>query len=165
MQTQATTRWGEIVSDPVLRDLPYKVETNQYGQIVLSPHTYQHSDFHGAVERLLAKHVPAAGHAGPEYPVATPAGTKVPDVVWISEGRHAQIPSDAADSPIMPELCVEVLSGSTEAEIKEKRRLYIGGGAEEVWVVSTAGDVRFYGPEGGVQGSRLAPGFPSNVEV
>jgi hypothetical protein len=30
-------RWQEIVADPALRDIPYKVETNHRGQLVLSP--------------------------------------------------------------------------------------------------------------------------------
>ena len=36
-------QWREIVADPTLRDLPYKVETNHRGQIVLSPHTTHHA--------------------------------------------------------------------------------------------------------------------------
>lgn len=30
--------WEQVLADPCLRDLPDKVETNQHGQVVLSPH-------------------------------------------------------------------------------------------------------------------------------
>jgi len=35
--TQAQKRGREIVADPLLRELPYNVETNAQGQIILSP--------------------------------------------------------------------------------------------------------------------------------
>jgi len=36
-------RWENVIHDPVLRDLPYKVETNARGQLVVSPHRNVHS--------------------------------------------------------------------------------------------------------------------------
>jgi hypothetical protein len=36
-------RWLEIASDPLLSELPYKVETNHRGQIILSPHKNRHT--------------------------------------------------------------------------------------------------------------------------
>lgn len=46
-------QWQEIVADPTLRDLPYKVETNTNGQIVLSPHTNRHSALQEETQNLL----------------------------------------------------------------------------------------------------------------
>lgn len=37
---QTTTLWEEIVADPRFEDFPYKVETNQHGQVILSPTRY-----------------------------------------------------------------------------------------------------------------------------
>lgn len=34
--------WDEILNDPVLRDLPFKIETNKFGQILMSPVTNKH---------------------------------------------------------------------------------------------------------------------------
>jgi hypothetical protein len=42
--TRAQERWKEIVSDPVLSDLPHKTETNAQGQILLSPTVPSHTN-------------------------------------------------------------------------------------------------------------------------
>jgi Uma2 family endonuclease len=108
---------------------------------------------------------------GVEFAVHTSDGVKVPDVVWISAERRAEIPDGAEASPIMPELCVEVLSDSnTEAEMADKRRLYFEGGAKEVWLVSrkigsNAVQVRFFSAEGEIEQSQLAPDFPRQVQA
>ncbi len=163
METQVTTRWEEICADPSLQDLPYKVETNASGQIILSPHTNWHSLTQSKVAELLRDLMDASGYRAVEFAVDTPDGVKAPDVVWISEER---LQIDAAASPVMPELCVEVLSDSNlRSEIDQKRRLYFEGGAKEVWIVSTKGNVSFYGPAGLMQESKLASGFPARIEV
>jgi hypothetical protein len=54
-------RWQEIVADPSLRDLPYKVETNHRGQLVLSPHKNWHSDIQKTIQDLLDEHAPGRG--------------------------------------------------------------------------------------------------------
>jgi hypothetical protein len=41
--TQAPARWHEVVDDPALQDLPYKVETSRRSQLVLSPHSNRHA--------------------------------------------------------------------------------------------------------------------------
>lgn len=32
------TAWETILADRSLQDLPYKIETNRYGKIIMSPH-------------------------------------------------------------------------------------------------------------------------------
>ncbi|WP_263785032.1 hypothetical protein [Salinibacter grassmerensis] len=49
-------RWAEIRSDPVLRELSYKVETNRRGQLILSPRSASHSDTQGDLIALLHEH-------------------------------------------------------------------------------------------------------------
>ncbi|MEF8865794.1 MAG: Uma2 family endonuclease [Salinibacter sp.] len=155
-------QWDEITADPTLRDLPYKVETNAQGQIVLSPHTNHHSDLQGAVQELLRTYAPD-GHAPPEYALATPRGVKAPDVVWMSPGRRKEMRETGDPSTLAPEICVEVMSESnTEEEMQEKRSLYREIGAEEVWVVGPEGDIRFFGDEER-QASALVPDFPTEV--
>jgi Uma2 family endonuclease len=163
----ALALWHRVLDDPAFRDLPYKVETNARGQIVMSPHTIYHSNLQGAVIRLLAEHAPAAGHASPEYAIQTRDGVKVCDVVWISTEQAAQIPEDAAASPVAPEICVEVLSRTnTVAEMDAKRALYAERGAAEVWLVAEDGAVTFLAAETGerLPASRLAPTFPARVD-
>ncbi len=43
MQTTTATLWEEIVSDPRFENLPYKIETTEHGQIIMSPHKLWHS--------------------------------------------------------------------------------------------------------------------------
>ena len=31
--------WEEIINDPTLQNLPFKIETNRFGQILMSPAT------------------------------------------------------------------------------------------------------------------------------
>ncbi len=156
--------WRRVLRDPHLRNLPYKVETNQHGQIVLSPRKPRHSFAQTRISDLLRDHLTQPGARAVEFAVETTKGVKVPDVVWISEERLAGIPDDAESSPVMPELCVEVLSeDNTVAEIDEKRRLYFESGALEVWICATNGTMTFYDPSGEIPASTLAPSFPASV--
>jgi hypothetical protein len=41
--------WQEVCEDKSLIDLPYKIELNRWGQIVMSPADYQHSSFQGEI--------------------------------------------------------------------------------------------------------------------
>jgi len=34
--------WEEIINDPTLQNLPFKIETNRFGQILMSPATNKH---------------------------------------------------------------------------------------------------------------------------
>ena len=155
-------RWNEIVRDPVLRDLPYKVEINNRGQIVLSPHTAYHARQQKAVMTHLDTLLPE-GEAYQEYPVATAEGTKQVDVMWASEEREREMQETGDPPTLAPEICVEVLSDSnTWAEMEEKRSLYLEAGAEEVWVVTEGGNVRFFADEE-LEESELVSGFPGEL--
>ena len=155
-------RWEEITSDPSLRNLPYKVETNRRGQIVLSPHKNRHSFLQEQVQNLLDEHAPEGQHP-PEFAIATPKGVKAPDVVWMSPKRHREMKETGDPTLLAPEICVEVLSSSnTEEEIEEKRALYREAGADEVWVVDEDEQIRFYG-DGEMEHSRIAPDCPTQL--
>lgn len=160
--------WRRALTEPSLRDLPFKVETNAYGQLIMSPHKPRHSLQQSRISILLREIAPGAGlppgEAVTEFAVETAGGIKVPDVVWISEQRLAELPEDAEASPVIPELVIEVLSkGNTRAEIEEKRRLYFETGAEEVWTCSPEGRLTFYTPAGEVPTSRMFPSFPARL--
>jgi Uma2 family endonuclease len=116
--------WGRALRDPSLRDLPYKIETNEYGQLVMSPQKPKHGHAQSRIDVLLSELVTSPGRGAVEFAVGTSNGVKLPDVVWISEERWSRIPTDADASPVAPEICVEVHSKSNSpAEIDEKRRL------------------------------------------
>ena len=161
---ETTTSWHRVLEDPRLRELPYKVETNEHGQIVLSPHKPQHGLRQGRLVRLLNQSLDS-GVTAVEFAVETGKGVKVPDVIWISDERLADMPEKAEASPVMPEVVVEVLSeGNTEAEIVEKRQLYLEEGAEEVWTCDVDGTMQFYDAGGALDHSALVPSFPTQAE-
>jgi hypothetical protein len=146
--------WTRALRDPSLRDLPYKVETNEHGQLVLTPHKPRDSLQQGRIAALLRERAAAAGlppgEATTEFAVETSGGIKVPDVVWISAERLASLPEDAETSPVMPEIIVEVLSKTdTQAEMADKRRLYFeaGTGILDLRPAGTARLPRSFGPD------------------
>ena len=153
-------QWSEIVADPALKDLPYKIETNEYGQIVMSPHKRIHAIWQGEIEWRLRQCLPQ-GRTAPEFALDTRLGTKTPDVVWYSRDREAAL---LADQGLAPEICIEVLSGSnTERELAAKRTLYFEAGALEVWLCDETGALRFHTPVGERAQSVLAPDFPRQL--
>jgi Uma2 family endonuclease len=156
--------WSEVLADPSLQDLPYKIETNRYGQIVMSPASRRHSRRQSRIERLLDELL-SGGEAFGECPIATTAGTKVADVVWVSAALLARQENiDPLEEA--PEVCVEVLSASnSQHEIDEKRALYFEKGAIEVWICDLAGDMQFFGRTGRIEHSVFVPEFPQHVPL
>ena len=166
MASPTTTRrpasWKELCADPALQDLPYKIETNVRGQLVMSP-TYQyHGRFAFLIAGALEEHLPA-GEASVACAIRTSQGVKVADAVWCTAERWEQI-KDAYDAPVAPQICGEVLSpANTYDEMPEKRVLYVEAGAEEVWLCDAKGAISFVDPDGRRESSRRVPSFPSSI--
>ena len=161
---ETATLWHRVLNDPQLQELPYKIETNEHGQIVLRPHEPKHRIRQSKISDLFRDHASGRTRAV-EFAVDTAKGVKVPDVVWISEKRLAEMPDDTEVSPVMPEVVVEVpLEGSTDAELAEKRRLYLDEDAVEVWTCAADGTMVFYDEMGTLDQSSVTPTFPSQVE-
>lgn len=70
-------RRDEVSHHPVLRERPYKVETNAQGQLMMSPRQNAHSFLWGRVRNLLPKHM-SEGVVVPEFAIATRQGLKAP---------------------------------------------------------------------------------------
>ena len=163
-QTVHQARWDKIVHDPALQDLPYKVETNARGQLILSPHSNRHSRQQGRIAKLLAAHLDD-GESYSEFALASSSGVKVADVIWVSREREKKMIETGDPSTLAPEICVEVMSPANSiAEMDEKRALYLDAGAEEVWIVEEDGTVRFFADEER-DASRLAPTFPKKISA
>lgn len=168
MSTQTKERpglsWKTVCEDPNLQDLPYKIETNDRGQIVMSP-TYA---WHGRYAFWIAKQLEeelTEGTSSVETAIRTAKGTKVADAIWCTAERWGQI-KDAYDVPVAPQICVEVRSPTnTDAEIDEKRQLYLDAGAEEVWICDADGAITFYDEAGAIESSHRVPSFPSQIDV
>lgn len=158
-------RWLEIIADPLLRDLPYKIELNAWGKIELSPGSNAHGHSQFWIGTELRRSLPQ-GRVIVEASILTEIGVRVPDVVWASREFLATHGFETP-FPRAPEICVEVLSPSnTEAEIEEKTRAYLAAGAQEVWTVAEDGAVRFFGADGPRERSSfgVAPVPPPPIE-
>ena len=154
-------RWQEVCEHASLRNLPFKIELNERGQILMSPVKVYHSALQGRISRLL----PEDGVVLPECAIATALGTKVADIAWCSEERFGLIKHEAECS-IAPEICIEVISSSnTKLEMEEKRRLYLAAGAVEVWICNEDGEIKFFDAGGQLEKSNLIPKFSNRVEL
>lgn len=156
--------WQEVCSDPKLQDLPFKIELNQWGQVVMSPVKVIHSILQWEIQRKIFELL-NKGRVVPECAIHTSKGTKAADVAWISEER-LKIVKNQVECSIAPEICVEVLSESnSEQEMIEKKELYFEAGAKEVWICDEQGNIRFYLPQGKSASSHLVQDFPDKISV
>ena len=134
---EALMTWDDVLADPSLKDLPYKIELNREGQIVMSPAGRPHALMQMKIaSELMAR---PGGVVLGECGIQTSDGVRVPDVMWASDGWLAADHPDPA--PVAPEICVEVVSpGNSAREIEHKVGLYLQAGAREVWVVTVDGE-------------------------
>lgn len=153
--------WEEICDDPALRELPYKIETNRLGQIIMSPARSRHGEYQMEIGILLSRLLPD-GRVIAECAVQTVDGVRVPDVAWTSLARRQPVIYVLA-----PEICVEVMSPhNDEREMIEKRALYFQAGAVECWQCAQNGQMTFYAAQGVLAGgSEMCPGFPTQVTI
>ncbi|MEH2212053.1 Uma2 family endonuclease [Nostoc sp.] len=156
-------KWEEVCEHKQLQDLPFKIELNKWGQIVMSPVKIKHSFYQGRIQRLLESLL-NAGEVMPECAINTSDSVKVADVVWCSEERFSQI-EDEVSASIAPEICVEVKSsGNTLEEMEFKRNLYLEAEAVEVWLCNEQGKMTFYNEQVELEQSLLFPNFPKQIK-
>lgn len=159
--------WEEIIADPALRDLPYKIETNRYNKIIMSPASAWHGNYEYEIGKLLDRFLPH-GKIIQECPVQTAEGVRVADVGWIS--RERWLPQRRAVSlTVAPEICVEILSPSNcREEMLEKMTLYYAKGTQEMWLCDADGNMEFFTASSAphsVPASQLCPEFPAQIDV
>lgn len=155
-------QWQEVCENPNLQNLPFKIELNSQGQLLMSPVKVNHSLIQGKIIGLLYQHI-QKGEALAECAIKTKKGTKVADVAWASKEVLNIIQSEVECS-VSPEICIEVMSMSNSlAEMAEKKALYFECGAQEVWVCSDNGDIAFYATEGKLNQSKIASNFPHKI--
>jgi len=151
-------KWQEVYDDPLLRDLPYKIELNEWGQIVMSPASNRHGNLRAALIRTLAT-TRSDGTVISECSITTSKGVKVPVIGWASDGFMRDF-GTVTPYPKAPELCIEILSPSnTDTEMLGKRELYFARGAQEVWLCDEQGELTFFDCTGQIPASRLFPGI------
>jgi len=154
--------WQEVCEHPDLKDLPFKIELNETGQILMSPVKVYHSAFQGKIAALLYIHL-GTGEVLTGCAIKTDSGAKVADVAWASDERFSVIRTEAECS-IAPEICVEVISASnTDDEMSKKKALYFSKGALEVWICDEHGQMEFYSIDGKLSASSVVAGFPGKI--
>lgn len=155
--------WGKLTADPALARLPYRFETDEHGQIIMSPPAApSHGNRQSKIAHLLCQLMPS-GEVVTECPVSTRKGVKAADVAWCSDGIWAES-KGLACLVHAPEICVEILSPSnTTGEIDEKRQLYFDAGAREVWLCAEDGQLSFFTATSAILTSSLCPEFPPAV--
>jgi Uma2 family endonuclease len=156
--------WEEICEDKLLATLPYRIESDRWGHIVMSPPAFSHhAEYQGEITAILSRN--KNGRALPECPIKTDEGVKAADVAWVSHERRASRPNHPVYL-IAPEICVEIFSESnTDAEMEERKRLFFAKGAVEFWLCGFNGEISFFDPAGPIPNSRLFPDFPSQLNI
>ena len=156
--------WAEICMNPVLRELPFKIQTDKWGHIVMSPATNEHGMYQAKMVALLSRLL-STGVIITECSIQTQEGVKVADVAWASDSFIAR---NRGENPFLeaPELCVEILSSSnTVMEMDEKKELYFARGARELWICDKNGNLTFHKKTGEINHSELAGKFPNRVLI
>ena len=158
-------RWQELLADDEVARIEGRVETDRYGNIIMTPPpAASHGSLQFEVGRLLSSFM-SKGRVLTECPISTADGVRATDVAWASPDcvRHL---GNRKCFILAPEICVEVLSPrNTEAEMQEKLALYFDAGAREVWLCAPSGEMRFMAPNATrpMKLSRLCPTFPKRV--
>ncbi len=154
--------WTDICENPFLKDIPYKIQTDKWGKILMSPATNEHGIFQAkivaAISRLTDKGVIIS-----ECSVRTDEGVKVADVAWASEEF---LERNKGNDPFeeAPEICMEILSPSnTRKEMDEKKELYFARGAEEFWICDLEGNIVIFIRTGMIQKSSIIKKFPDKI--
>lgn len=154
--------WTQVIQDPILVDLPYKIELNEWGNIEMSPATNRHNMLQSKI-LLKLKELIKDGDVFVECSILTSKNVKVADVVW---GSTAFFEKNGFETPynVAPEICVEVISPSNSTtEMMVKKDLYLAKGAREFWLCNEDGELSFFTHEGEVARSVICPEFPGRI--
>lgn len=155
--------WSDVLQEPTLQDIPFKIEMNEWGKIVLSPASNKHGILQAEIVGFLREHR-KPGKIITECSIDTPKGVKVADVAWASIDFFRKY---GFDTPYLeaPEICVKIISPSNSTqEMQEKTTLYLSKGAKEVWICDENGLLVVYSYQGLLEDSNFFPNFPRKIE-
>ncbi len=145
--------WSEVIDNPFLQNLPFKIELNKWGKILMSPASNNHGILQFDVGTII-KEAKKSGKIIIECSIETADGVKVADVAWASDEfivQHGRV----TPYSVAPEICVEVISPSnSKKEMQEKITLYLAKGAHEVWLIDQEGVITYFSHEGQINQSK-----------
>jgi Uma2 family endonuclease len=156
--------WQEICDHPILREIPFKIETNKWGKIEMSPASNEHGLYQVLIIEFLLK-LCKGGRPISECSIQTSEGVKVADVGW---GSFSFFKRNKRCNPYFesPEIVIEILSPSnTIQEMSEKKLLYFEKGAKEFWLCEKDGKMRFFNHQKELMKSEMVEEFPCQIEI
>jgi len=136
-------KWSEVIAHKELSNLPFKVELNEWGNIVMSPA----SNRHGYIQTQLVLELNQQKQSGTvftECSVETSKGVKVADVVWGSSVFFLEngLGGIARDLKISPETVIQIVKSHPEFFIlaSDERAKYVirFGGLDAVSLTDSA---------------------------
>jgi len=117
-------KWNELIENPIFQNLPYKVELNKFGTILMSPDSNKRGYLQIEVGSQI-KENRKGGRVFAECSILTSEGVRVADVAWGSDEFVEEF-GEITPFPKAPEICVEIKSpANSKAEMEEKIRLYL----------------------------------------
>ena len=145
--------WASVINNPFLKDLPFKIELDKWGKILMSPASNSHGNLQFETGSRIRDAKKGKGKIITECSIQTSQGVKVADVAWASDSFIERFGFETPYTRA-PEICVEVVSRSnSQGEIDEKIELYLAKGAHEVWIVNEDGKTDYYTYEGKMEKS------------
>jgi hypothetical protein len=105
-------RWEEVLNDPSLRDLPYKIELNAWGKLEMAPRSNRRGRLAGEISAALVEQL--QGSVFISCSILTASGIRTPDVAWASP-EFMQAFGEMTPYVRAPEICVEIVSERTVA--------------------------------------------------
>jgi Uma2 family endonuclease len=157
-----TVQWQDVINNPYLKNLPFKIELNRWGNIEMSPASNRHAFIQSRLAQLIRACI-GKGETLTECSVQTTDGVRVPDVAWASQDyldRHQWVTPFLA----APEICVEIVSSShSHPEMLLKVSLFLEAGAQEVWLVNETGGLEIHGMSGMLADSLLISGIAAKI--
>lgn len=154
--------WSDVINDPALKNLPFKIELDKFGKLLMSPASNKHGIVQSRVSASLMRHHPN-GITITECSINTPEGTKVADVAWASDAFISEWGA-VTPFPRAPELCVEIVSPSnSREEMRIKKELYLEAGAQEVWVIYMDSHTDVFTADGLVEEGYFSKGIQADI--
>ncbi len=149
--------WAEVIENPFLKDLPFKIELNKWGQLLMSPASNDHGLRQSDIVIKIHNNK-KSGRIITECSVQTPEGVKVADVAWLSD-QFIEKHGFKTPYTVAPEICVEVISPSnSKLPMEQKIKLYLQQGALEVWLCDKNGKVSYFSKDGQMKSSKEITG-------
>ena len=157
-------QWREVVEHPSPQDLPFKIETNADGYIMMVAAKNRHRAYQMHIASWFEQHGEIK-RAMQGCNIQTSDAVKVADVAWGSFGFFEK---NKYDDPYQesPEIVIEVISPSNREKVmKRKMSLYFEVGAREVWFCDDEGNMRFFNPPGELERSEIFGEFPVYIDI